>query len=466
MKTAIIGGGAGGLVTALLLARDGHDVTLLERDPQPPPDNASTAWSSWERKGVTQFRQPHGLLAGLCTMLANELPDVWQELEAADPLDLELVDRSPAPDEASATLRERLRVRVMRRSTFERVIAVAAANEPNLAVHRGVAVQSLRSTSNGSLRITGVQTDELGDLAVDLVIDSAGRRTPVAGWLEDMGVGTETWSESDGFTYFSRWYRTRDGEHRPLPAGLFGGLAPGLVALIFPGENGVFGIAMVGLGQDKALRRLRDPDTFTSVTAAMPTLAAWVDPDVAEPITDVMPMGAIQNRSLRFWHDGRPSVEGLVNVGDSVMSSNPSLGRGIGLAALMGQTLRDQLRSSGDPTRLAVEFDEIKQNRFLPFLADAVQSDTDTRRMFEIATGRLSPDTPTSDRAALVGASFIDMESWKRWNDVNQLFETPTTCFDDADLIAQAHEHAAQLPPNTFSLSRDELEAKLSGESE
>ena len=40
----IIGGGICGLGTALLLARDGHDITVLERDAAPVPDTPQDAW--------------------------------------------------------------------------------------------------------------------------------------------------------------------------------------------------------------------------------------------------------------------------------------------------------------------------------------------------------------------------------------------------------------------------------------
>jgi glycine/D-amino acid oxidase-like deaminating enzyme len=61
----VVGGGVVGLGTAMLLAEDGHQVTLLERDPAPPPDGSETAWDTWERRGVNQFRLPHISSAGI-----------------------------------------------------------------------------------------------------------------------------------------------------------------------------------------------------------------------------------------------------------------------------------------------------------------------------------------------------------------------------------------------------------------
>ena len=37
----ILGAGPAGLSTAMLLTRDGHEVTVLERDPAPPDDRAT-----------------------------------------------------------------------------------------------------------------------------------------------------------------------------------------------------------------------------------------------------------------------------------------------------------------------------------------------------------------------------------------------------------------------------------------
>jgi len=57
-RIVVIGGGFGGLTTALLLGRDGHQVTVLERDPDEPGEPAA-AFDRWARRGVPQFRLPH-----------------------------------------------------------------------------------------------------------------------------------------------------------------------------------------------------------------------------------------------------------------------------------------------------------------------------------------------------------------------------------------------------------------------
>lgn len=453
----IIGAGVGGLLAGLLLARDGHEVIALERDAQAPPADNEGAWDDWDRRGVTQFRQPHGLIAGLCRLLEHELPDVWQQMEATEPVFRYETDLSPDPGAADEATRDRFRAAVMRRASFERIVAAIAETEPNLTVHRGVAVQGIVADQNGRTRVQAVQTGEVGELQADLVVDSSGRRTGAPRWLAEIGAGVETFSEHDGFTYSSRWFRTHSGSIDGFGQSLFGGMAPGLVSLIFPGEAGVFGVAMVGMGSDKALRKLRDGQVFMDVARRMPGLTDCVDPDVSAPIGDVIPMASIQNRSLRFWAEGRPSVVGMVNIGDSVMSTNPSLGRGMAIAALMSKDLRDVIRSTEDPEELVLRFDEVKEQRYLPYLADAVQSDADLRAMFTATASGVTAPAPPSDRAAVGRASLVDMTVWRRWIEVNQLFEIPSSCLADPELVEHARSVAADMPPAPMAMTRQEL---------
>ena len=91
----IIGAGICGLGTALLLARDGHTVTVIERDPAPLPTSPQAAWDEWERKGVAQFRQPHNFMPGMRLLLEAELPDVQEALFRAGASRLDFVQPLP-----------------------------------------------------------------------------------------------------------------------------------------------------------------------------------------------------------------------------------------------------------------------------------------------------------------------------------------------------------------------------------
>ena len=82
-KIVIAGAGVVGLGAGLLLCRDGHEVTVLERDAEGAPAGAAEIWDTWQRKGVSQFRLPHFFLARYRALLDSELPQVKNGLTAA-----------------------------------------------------------------------------------------------------------------------------------------------------------------------------------------------------------------------------------------------------------------------------------------------------------------------------------------------------------------------------------------------
>jgi phytoene dehydrogenase-like protein len=67
----------------MLLARDGHDVTVLEKDPQGPPATALESWRDWQRTGVAQFRQAHAMHARFRHLLDAEFPDIRDDIVAS-----------------------------------------------------------------------------------------------------------------------------------------------------------------------------------------------------------------------------------------------------------------------------------------------------------------------------------------------------------------------------------------------
>ena len=104
-EIVVCGGSVIGLSTAMLLARDGHDVTVLESDPAPVPDVPAEAWDRWDRVGVTQFHQPHNLFSRVRQILDGDLPGMTDNLLEAgcnwvDPIASMppfISDRTPRP---------------------------------------------------------------------------------------------------------------------------------------------------------------------------------------------------------------------------------------------------------------------------------------------------------------------------------------------------------------------------------
>ena len=77
MNAAIIGAGPTGLYIAIALARRGHTVNVIDRDPGPQPNG------SWPRRGVMQFHHPHFFRPQVIEALRAEMPDVYDDLLAA-----------------------------------------------------------------------------------------------------------------------------------------------------------------------------------------------------------------------------------------------------------------------------------------------------------------------------------------------------------------------------------------------
>ena len=59
----VLGGGPTGVATAILLAQQGLNIVVLDRD-QAPPDDPEEAWESWQRRSVGQFRLVHFVQPG------------------------------------------------------------------------------------------------------------------------------------------------------------------------------------------------------------------------------------------------------------------------------------------------------------------------------------------------------------------------------------------------------------------
>jgi flavin-dependent dehydrogenase len=414
-KIVIVGAGVVGLGTATLLASDGHEVTVLERDPASPPSSPEEAWSDWNRRGVNQFRLPHYLLARYRLILDAELPQLAAAIEAAgglrhNPL-LEIPEEirgKERPDDKDLT------VVTGRRPVVESAVGSVAAATPGVTIQRGVAVDGLvtgRPIRPGIPHVVGVRTEAGEEIAADLIVDMTGRRSPVPRWLEEGGARSPVEElEDSGFMYYGRHFRSSDGS-RPLAFG------PPLMplgtisSLTLPGDNGTWSVTLVTSAKDKALFGLRDVDRWEKLVRSLPLVAHWLDGEAID--NGVLTIAKIEDRIRSFTVEGQPVASGVVAVADAWACSNPSVGRGISIGMLHGLLLRDRLRDVGldDAYEFAAAFHRSTAEEIRPWFEWTRAGDR--HRLAQIEAGirgeEYRPDDPDWEtEQALASASAKD----------------------------------------------------------
>jgi 2-polyprenyl-6-methoxyphenol hydroxylase-like FAD-dependent oxidoreductase len=396
-RIVVCGAGVIGLSAAMMLARDGHDVTVLEADPAPPPAAPADAWDDWQREGIAQFRQPHNLLPGARQVLDAELPELTAALVAAGCRWIDLLSVQPpgVTDRGDQPGDDRFRVPSGRRPVVEAVFAQAAEATTGVTVRRGVRVQGPltgASAITGLPHVVGVRTDDGEELTADLVVDAAGRRSALPEWLAQLGTAPPVVeSQHCGFLYYTRNYRGQ------LPQRLGPIAAPlgSLSMLTLPADNDTWSVTMAVASVDRPLKELRHVDVFERVVRAHPLQAHWAD---GEPLTDVLPMAGLLDRYHRFAAHGRPLATGVVAVGDAWASTNPSAGRGISVGLLHAQLLRDAVRAHlDDPGALAVAWDEMTEEKVTPHYRNQLRSDR--ARIAEMDAIRHGDPAPQLDEA-------------------------------------------------------------------
>ncbi len=441
----VVGGGIIGQCTGMLLAADGHAVTVLERDPDPPPDSADAAWDAWTRRGVNQFHMIHFFLPRFRAILEAELPSLVAMLDADGALRLNMIDVIPA--EISGGRRdgdERYGTLTARRPVMEAAVARVAATTPGLTVVRGRAVRGLVLEDRGSAphHVAGVVTDDGDEHRADLVVDAGGRRSAIPQWLHAGGTRSVVEQRDDcGFVYYARHFRSGDGSVPPL----FGPPLqdhPTLSILTLPADNGTWGVGLIVSARDRALRGLRDPDRWASVLASYPLAAHWLD---GEPISDLAVMAAIEDRHRSYVVDGVPVVTGLAPVGDAWACTNPSFGRGATIGLLHALALRDELRRSSpdDALGFAHAWNDTTGEAVEPFFRDVL--DVDHHRLAEIDVQVAGGAYETDDHEwrlqhALTAGIAQDPDLLRALLDVMTLSETKDAVFARPGLAERAFE--------------------------
>ena len=463
----IVGGGVVGLGLGMMLAGDGHDIRMLERDPEPPPADAGRAWESWERRGVNQFRLAHYFVPRYRQIIEAELPKVVAALERDGALRINPL--LGAPEVFTGGRREgddRFELLTGRRAVVERAVAEVAAETAGLEIRRGTAVTGLRTGAEavaGVPNVTGVTTADGEEVSADLVIDCMGRRSALPAWLTGVGARPPVEELEDcGFMYYGRHYRSSDGS---LPADIGGALQEfGSISIAtLAADNGTWSVVLVAGADDRALLGLKDAARWEKAVRSLPTVAHWID---AEPIEDrVITMVKIEDRIRNLAPDGHPVATGVVAVADAWACTNPSLGRGASIGMIHAQLLRDCLRSVGtdSPAALQEAFSEATTRVVEPWYRATLTFDRHRlAEMRALAAGRTyEPEDPMFGLAKAMRASVLnDPDCFRNFMDIAGVLATPEEVLARPGALDRFIEHGGDWRERPeIGPTRDELVA-------
>ena len=359
LSVVVMGGGVAGLAAGLALGRDGHAVTVIERDDLDIAGPLDAP--GWDRKGIPHFLLPHAFMPRGRKELRATFPDVFDALVEAGAWDLDLRPKIRGGETRPGD--EDLAYLAVRRPVIEWALRRAVIAEPRIRVLGSTRVTGLVTASashpGDALAVRGVETSA-GTIDADLVVDALGRRTPVPAWVEAAGGGSIDERSNDcSIIYYCRYYRVRDGRMLPdgpsvpSPRGDLGYAA----FTSFPGDNGTLAALVAIPPGDQPLKALRDARAFDAAVASMPAIDAWTNPDIAEPITDVLPMGSLRN-TIRAWPDERHSPGGLVGIGDTTCHTDPSSALGLSFALIHARHLAAAVRDHDTDVReIAMAFE-------------------------------------------------------------------------------------------------------------
>ena len=321
LQVIVVGAGTGGCAAALLLARAGARVTLVERVAQPRAVGAGIAIAE---NGMAVLES-----LGLRSALGGA-----REVSGARITNAEGRTLLSPPKKAP-------RVSMLRRSTLQGVLLDAVSSKPR--IERMFGAELVHAAPDGS-----VETRETGGptrtLHADLVIGADG----VHSRLRDCGAfGASV--RGTGIRYI-RGLVTEglaQGVEAWTSAGLFGSFAV---------DGGTYFYASCGTRDCAAALEARDLDALRSAWARAYRPGGWILGAV-ERFDELLVNEVVRVDCTRWWD------ERLVLLGDAAHAMAPNVGQGANSALVDAVVLLDELRRAPSLDRALATYDTRRRQK-------------------------------------------------------------------------------------------------------
>ena len=264
-----------------------------------------TRGTSWERRGVNQFRMLHSSRRGFAACSTRELPDVAQRSRPPGPCASTRCARARRDHRRLPRDRPTCTTRDSRAARWPRPRSPAWSKPTRRHVRRGVAVDGLL-TGDGS---TAFRTSSVCAPTRATSCSPISSSTPAVGARRSRACSpTSARAPPDRGAAKTAASSTTAAISAPATVRcppMFGPLLmpyESLSILTLPADNGTWGVGLVASAKDAALRGLKDVDTWTRTVKGFPLVAHWLD---GEPLDDgVAVMAKIEDRHRTFVIDG------------------------------------------------------------------------------------------------------------------------------------------------------------------
>lgn len=406
----VVGAGAAGLTAALLLARSGIEVVVVERDSDGPPDTADAALGVWRRPGIPQFGNGHAFHGLARLILRDRLPHVLDAL-----LDAGITERRfylGIPEDRRVAADVDLVALQARRPVFDWALYRAVLEQPGVRLLAGQSVVALSGDRDG---ISGVILDNGTRIRSAWVVDATGHRRTLRQARQRIGLAAATTATQPAPTfYYARHFRRLQEARDPSGGGHFGltGDLGYLRFSVLEEDSCGFVVTMNSGAGEQPFRGLQNTAGWQAGAEALPGLRELIDPRRAEPRSGVHTFSGRGNILLDF--DPRSVTPGLVTVGDALCQTNPTHGWGISIALKGAAIVADALaRSDTDRTRTTREVTSTLASFVRPFFQSASAEDQERLRQGKNSTrgGAMDPSNPLFCRTVVyrLGSRDVDL---------------------------------------------------------